>query len=453
MVQNRTIAAIATGAGGGIGIVRISGEQAIEITNKIFRGKKSLLEMKGYTGTLGRVHDRSGDIDEAVLFLYRAPNSYTGEDVCELCCHGGSFALESVLAAAIEAGAQPAAAGEFTRRALVNGRMTLTQAESVMQMIAGESRQALGAALDAMDGALFHGMSRITTSLMEAAAHITAWIDYPEEDVEEVLVCDISAVMQQAQSDLQQLVERYHTGQLVREGITTAIVGSPNVGKSTLMNLLAGCQKSIVTDIPGTTRDVIEDRVRLGNLVLRLSDTAGIRNTNDPVERLGVERSVSRLERCDLILAVFDGARALTESDISLLQRLDGRLAIGLCNKSDLPRQADRDTIAAHTCRVLEISAREGRGMAELEQAVAHLVGINKLNPGAAQLANSRQLACVVTAIKALEEGLQALSLGQTLDAVSVDLEEAIDALLELTGKRASEDIINKVFEDFCVGK
>lgn len=453
MTENRTIAAIATGTGGGIGIVRLSGPEAISITGSIFHGKKSIAEMKGYTGALGRVRDDGGELDEAVLFLYRGPHSYTGEDVCELCCHGGSFLLERVLVAAVKAGAVPAAAGEFTKRALQNGKMTLTEAESVAELIAGESRQAVGAALAAMDGALFRGISGITTTLMESAAHISAWIDYPEEDVEEVLSTELSAAMQQCQKKLVELVGGYHSGKLIRDGISAAIVGSPNVGKSTLMNLLAGYEKSIVTDVPGTTRDVIEDRVRLGDLILNLSDTAGIRNTSDVVEKIGVERSVSRLERCDLVLAVFDGAKALTPGDISLLERLDGRLALGLLNKSDLPQAADRGIISAHVCGVLEISAKDGQGVGELETAIKDLVGIHKLENGAAQLQNQRQFGCAVAAINALEQGLEALICGQTLDAVSVSLEEAINALLELTGKNASVEVIDKVFENFCVGK
>ncbi|MEG1943392.1 MAG: tRNA uridine-5-carboxymethylaminomethyl(34) synthesis GTPase MnmE, partial [Angelakisella sp.] len=367
MTDRRTIAAIATGRGGGIGVVRLSGGAAISITESIFTGKKSPKDMNGYTGTLGRVHDSRGELDEAVLFVYRAPHSYTGEDICELSCHGGSFILEKVLAAAVEAGAAPAGAGELTKRAFLNGKLSLTQAESVVQLISGESRQAVNAALEAHDGALLRTITEINTELMNAAAHISAWIDYPEEDVEEVLTCDLSHTLGAAQQRLAALVNSYDAGRLLREGISTAIVGSPNVGKSTLMNLLAGYERSIVTDIAGTTRDVIEDRVRLGDLLLNLSDTAGIHNTEDVVEKIGVARSVSRLEQCDLILAIFDGSRPLSESDESLLCRLDGRLALGLCNKSDLPRAADMEKIRRHTCGVLEISAREGRGVKELE--------------------------------------------------------------------------------------
>ncbi|MEG1687954.1 MAG: GTPase, partial [Angelakisella sp.] len=293
----------------------------------------------------------------------------------------------------------------------------------------------------------------VTDSLGDGAAHISAWMDYPEEDVEEVLVCQLSQLLTAQQEQLTALVNSFDSGRLLREGISTAIVGSPNVGKSTLMNLLSGSQRSIVTDIPGTTRDVVEERVRLGELLLNLADTAGIHNTDDPVERIGVARSVAKLERCDLVLAVFDGSRPLDSTDLSLLERLEGRAAIGLCNKSDLPQRADLEKIAASTCGVVELSALDGDGVDRLEQAITQVVGIRKLQPGGAQLANQRQLSCVVAAVQALDEALQALSYGQTLDAVSVCMEEAVGALLELTGKQASAEIIDRVFENFCVGK
>lgn len=452
-MQHETIAAIATAAGGGVGIVRISGKDAINITESIFHGKKSPQDMPGYTGTLGKVHDAQGELDEAVLFVYRAPHSYTGEDCCELSCHGSSYILQRVLAAAVAAGARPAGAGEFTRRALLNGKLTLTQAEAVAGLVAAEGRQSARAALEMRDGLLWRTIDELTEQLTDAASHITAWIDYPEEDVEDVLVCELSHTLQDVQSRLAGLITRYDAGRVLREGISTAIVGRPNVGKSTLMNLLAGCERSIVTEIAGTTRDVIEDSVRLGEIVLRLSDTAGIHNTLDPVEKIGVARSVSRLEQCDLILAIFDGSQPLNDSDVSLLERLDGRLAIGIINKCDLPRAADAECIARHTCRVVSLSAKEGGGVDELSSAIAELAGFEQLQSGGAQLINQRQLSAAVLAVSALEEAQNALSYHQTLDAVSVCMEESIDHLLELTGKRASAEVIDRVFEKFCVGK
>ena len=457
-----TIAAIATGTGGGIGILRISGPEALKVAAAIFRPRregKSPLTMAGYTGALGRVISQGEELDEAVLFVYRAPHSYTGEDSAELCCHGGAFVLEEALAAAVAAGARPAAAGEFTKRAYLNGKMTLTQAESVADLIAGESRQAVRAALRARDGALFRAVMAVADRLMDAAAHISAWIDYPEEDVEAVLAGELSGVLEDARRELERLSSTYRTSRLMGKGIPAAIVGGANVGKSTLMNLLAGCQRSIVTDIPGTTRDVVRETVRVGDVVLDLSDTAGIRDTDDPVERIGVERSRSRLESAELILAVLDGSRPLAAGDRQLLEEIAARsagqgvMAIALINKTDLPQALRREEVEQYLPQVLEISARSAQGLEELEKTVARLTGAAGIDPSAGMVANQRQMDCISRALSALGEGAQALEEGQTLDAVSVCLEEAIGVLLELTGQRASDQVIDRVFEQFCVGK
>ncbi len=338
--------------------------------------------------------------------------------------------------------------------------MTLTQAESVADLIAGESRQAVRAALRARDGALFRAVMAVADRLMDASAHISAWIDYPEEDVEEVLTGELSARLAEARRELERLAATYRTSRLMRRGIPTAIVGGTNVGKSTLMNLLAGCQRSIVTDIPGTTRDVVRETVRVGDVVLDLSDTAGIRETDDPVERMGVAQSRSRLESAELILAVLDGSRPLTREDRELLGQIVSRtgpgqetMAIALINKSDLPQALRREEVEEYLPRVLEISARNARGLEELEKMVAALTGAAQLDSTAGVVANQRQMDCISRALQALEEAGEALEQGQTLDAVSVCIEEGVDILLELTGQRASEQVIDRVFEQFCVGK
>ena len=301
-----TIAAIATATGGGVGMVRLSGPQALAVAGRVFRPMnpaKSPETMPGYTGAFGRVCHGEQLLDEAVLFVYHAPHSYTGEDVAEFCCHGGEFVLSQVLAAVIAAGARPAEAGEYTRRALMNGRMTLTEAESVIDILAAQNTQSLRAALGAMEGALHREVLAAADTLTDCCAHISAWIDYPEEDVEEVSPPVLLARLNRVEATLFRLEHSWQQGQMVRQGIATAIIGSANVGKSTLMNLLSGRERSIVTDIPGTTRDVIEETVRLGDLTLRLSDTAGLRKSDDPIEQIGVERSRRALEQCDLILA------------------------------------------------------------------------------------------------------------------------------------------------------
>ncbi len=457
--QQDTIAAISTGSGGGVGMVRLSGPESLRVAAGVFfpqNAARQVEEMKGYTGAYGQIREgRDGPVvDDGVLFVYRAPHSYTGEEMAELCCHGGAFVMERVLSLCLAGGARLAGPGEFTKRALLAGKLDLTQAESVADIISAQSRQALGAAQEARRGALHRAVMEVAEALTKSCAHISAWIDYPEEDVEEVLSGELRETLLRCRRELERLAGTYQAGRLMREGISTAIVGSANVGKSTLMNFLAGEEKSIVTEIPGTTRDVVRDTVRLGDVVLDLSDTAGIRDTQDRVEALGVARSLELLDRCDLILAVFDSSRPLDAGDLELLDKLDGRLAVGIINKTDLPGGGShRETVARHTRRVVELSARDGTGVAELAQAVAELTGLARLDPAAGLVANRRQLDCVLAASRSLEEAESALEAGQTLDAVSVSMEEALDSLLELTGRRASPEIIDRVFQDFCVGK
>lgn len=456
--EKDVIAAISTGSGGGVGMVRLSGEGSLQIAGQVFSPKnrsKKPEALPGYTGAYGQFLQEDGRVlDDGVAFVYRAPKSYTGEEMAELCCHGGGFVMERLLSLCLKAGARLAQPGEFTRRAVLNGKLSLTQAEGVADIISARSVQALGAAQEARRGALFQAVSKVTDQLADAAAHISAWIDYPEEDVEEVLMSQLGTTLTRCRKELGRLAGSYHTGRLVREGVSAAIVGSANVGKSTLMNLLSGEEKSIVTEIPGTTRDVIRETVRVGDVLLDLSDTAGLRQTDNRVEMMGVARSLELLDRCDLILAVFDSSRELDEGDRELLSKLDGRLAVGVLNKTDLPeRLADREMISRHTRGIVELSAKEGTGVEELGALIGELTGTANLDPRAGMVANQRQLDCVLRAAKSLEEALGALDFGQTLDAVSVSIEEALDALLELTGQRASQEIIDRVFENFCVGK
>lgn len=454
-----TIVAIATAVGGGVGMVRLSGEKALAVAGRIFRPVNSAKHpagMAGYTGAFGRVYAGEQLLDEAVLFVYRAPHSYTGEDVAELCCHGGEFVLSQVLAAAVAAGARPAEAGEYTRRALMNGKMTLTEAESVIDIMAAQNTQSLRAALGAMEGVLHREVLAAADTLTDCCAHISAWIDYPEEDVEEVSAPVLLAQLGSVEKTLSRLEQSWQQGQMVRQGISTAIIGSANVGKSTLMNLLSGRERSIVTAIAGTTRDVIEETVRLGELTLRLSDTAGLRESDDPIEQIGVERSRRALEQCDLILAVFDESRPLTADERQWLPALAGRAAVAVYNKQDLPpvlTAEEKAEIAAVVPASVAVSAAAGTGLHELTGEIRRVVGLSHFDPAAAVIANARQLECITAARRSLREGIEALQAGETLDAVSVCLEQSADALLTLTGRRASAEAIDKVFEQFCVGK
>lgn len=451
-----TIAAISTPvAAGGIGMVRMSGPQAFEIADQIFVSvsHKTVSETGGYHGLFGRLHDEQGEIDEAVVFVYRTPRSYTGEDVVEICCHGGIYLVQRTLRACISAGARPAQAGEFTRRAFLNGKMSLTQAEAVVDLIASQSQQSAQAALSAKDGAVFQKIHRVVDKMLGVSAALAAWIDYPDEDIDEVSGENLNQSVMDICNSLHTILKEYDTGKVLREGVSTVIVGRPNVGKSTLMNLLSGEQKSIVTQIPGTTRDIVEDTIRLGDVVLHLADTAGLRDTDDPVEKMGVELARKRLNSSYLVLAVFDSSEELSAEDLELIEKIKDRPVVAVINKTDLERKIDVEKIREKIPHIAELSASAGEGVQALEREVRELLQLSSLDSSSGIIANERQRACVEQATKTMDEARQALEVGETLDAVNVCIDSAIDSLLELTGERASEAVINQVFERFCVGK
>ena len=442
-LQASTVAAISTPlAAGGLGVIRVSGPRAVELAAEVFSpaGSRRVQDVPGYSGVYGRVHDQSGEIDDAVALVFRAPKSYTGEDVVELSCHGGVYILQRTLRALVAAGAVPAAPGEFTKRAFLNGKLGLTQAEAVMDLIASQGDQAARAALSARDGALYAKIHGVASGLVAISGHMAAWVDFPEEDIPEVEQKTLQQALQQALDEIGALIRTFDAGQVLREGVETAIVGRPNVGKSTLMNLLAGCEKSIVTDIPGTTRDVVED-------------TAGLRETDDPVESVGVARAYKRIQAASLVIAVFDSSQPLAEADLKLLSELAGRPCVAVVNKTDLPRAADLQTIRAFIPAVVELSAKGGTGVSELAQAVRQVLHTGEVDTSAAMLANERQLDCAQRAAEALREACDALRDGCTLDAVGVCVDTALDALLALTGERVSDVVVDEVFSHFCVGK
>ncbi|MDD4808401.1 MAG: tRNA uridine-5-carboxymethylaminomethyl(34) synthesis GTPase MnmE [Oscillospiraceae bacterium] len=455
-MDTNTIAAIATPLGvGGIGVVRISGPDALAAADRILKIVQygAVSEMPGYTCAYGRAFDADGDIDEVVVTVFRAPHSYTGEDVVEISSHGGVYIVRRILRACCESGARPALAGEFTKRAFLNGKLDLTRAEAVADLIAAQGKQAAKAALTARDGALFHKIDTISSRLIEQASHLAAWIDYPEEEIEEVDAQEIGRVLQECGTELRKLLDSYDAGRVIREGIDTAIVGRPNVGKSTLMNLLSGSRRSIVADLAGTTRDVVSDTVYLGDIVLHLSDTAGIRSSDDPVEQAGVELAVEHLERAQLVLAVFDGSQPLDEDDQKVMDFCQGMTSIALVNKNDLPQILDMQTLQERFTTVLSLSAKEGNGAEKLKERIQELFGLGVFDSSAAMLANERQRSGVLDADENIRDAKEAIDSGVSYDAVCVCIENAIDRLLELTGKRASQEVVDQVFSRFCVGK
>ncbi len=454
--MEKTIAAISTPNGaGGMGVIRISGENALAVAESVFSsvsGKK-ISEMKGYTASFGKIMDDDEMIDEAVALVFRAPHSYTGEDVVEISCHGGMYVTRRVLRAVISHGAAPAGPGEFTKRAFLNGKMGLTEAESVMDIISANGEQSARAALGIKEGRLRRKIDEVRTQLITQAAHLAAWADYPEDEIPEVDETELKAALYDSAEKLSALLKTYDAGKLMREGVDTVIAGKPNVGKSTLMNLLSGCERSIVTNIPGTTRDIIEETVILGGIPLRLSDTAGIRTTDDPVESIGVSRARDRLLSAGLVFAVFDASIPLTDDDRELISLLENAPAVAVINKTDLDVKIDDAFIRERIKHVVSISAKNGSGISELEAQVSQIVGASGLDTTQGILATERQKADAQKALTLIEEARLALDAGVTLDAVTVVIEDAIDSLLELTGERVTEAVVDKVFSQFCVGK
>lgn len=455
-MSNRTIAAIATpNAPGGIGTVRISGDRAVEIASKVFRpvSGKSLCDFKGYTAAFGGVYDNDEKIDEAVCLVFRAPKSYTGEDVCEISCHGGLYITKRTLRAVLDAGAEPAEAGEFTKRAFLNGKIDLAGSESVMALIGASGKQAAAAALNTLDGNLSKKIRECADGIIGVCASLAAWVDYPDEDIEDISSAQMLPVFEKTKTELSDIVRRYDCGRAVTDGIDTVIVGKPNVGKSTLMNMLTGFERSIVTDIAGTTRDIVEERIMLGEIILRIADTAGIRETENVVENMGVSLAKRRLERAELVLAVFDTSVPLNSDDLDIIEQCKAKKSVAILNKADLPAAADREVIENAFAFTVELSASTGAGREKLEQAVAEIMMTNEFDPAAACLTSERQRQCCIRAMGHIDEAIAAIQGGVTLDAVNVCADCAIDALLELTGEKATAAVVDEVFSRFCVGK
>ena len=456
-MQGTTIAAIATAPGaGGIAVVRLSGAESYEVAARVFRpanATKKVQDAKGYTALFGHFADGEELFDEGVALFFRAPHSYTGEDVVELSCHGGNAVARRLVEVCLAAGAQPAAPGEYTRRAFLNGKLGLTQAEAVMELISADGRQGAALANAALGGALARKIGAQKEALTALQAHLAAWVDFPEEDVPELDESHLRTVLGGVQAELDALIRSYQADTVLREGVDCAILGRPNAGKSTLLNLLAGFDRAIVTPVAGTTRDVVEQAVQLGEIRLNLFDTAGLRQTEDAIEAEGIRRSWEKLEEAGLILAVFDGSEPPTREDLELARRCAGRPAIALVNKEDKPAQFDAELIAPYFAMVLPVCCREEGSRKLISAAVARLLGTNQVDPHAASLSGQRQLAAALRARDAVAGALEAAGSGFGLDAVSVCVDDALEALCELTGENASEAVIDQVFERFCVGK
>lgn len=456
-MSEKIIAAISTPRGvGGISVIRVSGKGSILLCDGLFKAYRknvTLSDLNGYTGCYGEIRANDELIDEVVCFVYRAPHSYTGEDVVEISCHGGMYITERVLRAVLDAGAEPAQGGEFTKRAFLNGKMDLTQAESVMDIISAGGEQAARAALNARTGNTFKKVSTIKDKLIETATHLAAWADYPEEDVPEITADEVKNAVTDVIDTLENIIKNYDNGKIMRDGVDTVIIGRPNVGKSTIMNLLSGCERSIVTDIEGTTRDIIEETVAIDDILLKLSDTAGIRDTDNVIEKIGVDRTIDKLKTCGLAMAVFDNSSVLTDDDIQIIDSLNGIPCIAIVNKTDLNNKLDIDFIKEKFSEVVFMSAKYDDDIDNFKNTIKKVIHYQKIDSNTVILANARQREKILRAKSSLYEVLEAVNAGMTLDAATVGIEYAIDELCELTGEKASEQIINNIFEKFCVGK
>ncbi len=458
-MTEETIAAIATALGeGSIAVVRVSGPDAVDTVAKLFRSKTDLRSAATHTVHYGWIVDPEDGrvLDEVLVTIMRGPRSFTAEDVVEVSTHGGVIAVKSVLELILRSGARLAEPGEFTKRAFLNGRIDLSQAEAVIDLIRSKSERAFQLARKQSEGALSKQIIPLRQQLLELLAHVEVNIDYPEHDVAEVTAGVIRETCEAVRKLVAGLLKTADEGKILREGIVTAIVGRPNAGKSSLLNALARENKAIVTDIPGTTRDIVEETVSLGGIPLRLLDTAGIRETQDVVERIGVERSLSALNEADLILLVINRHEELHEDDRSLLEQLKERSSIVVLNKTDLPGKLDESEIEQHFSRdrIVYMSAKEGTGLEDLEKAVSGLFFSGSVEAAdLTYVSNARHVAALHRARMSLEDAIRAAEELVPVDLVQIDIRAAWEALGEILGDTASESLLDQIFSQFCLGK
>ena len=448
------IAAISTGRQVcAIGIIRMSGDGCIQVAERVFTSQNApLSQVPNRKLVMGSLKDSQGRvIDHCMAVCSRAPHSYTGEDTVEFHCHGSPAVLAAGLDALYRAGARPAQRGEFTRRAFLNGKLDLTQAEAVIDLIEADTADAAANAAGQVGGVLQKKLAPIYDALTDLCSHFHAVLDYPDEDIEDFGLSNYASTLRSAAKELYALLRSFGQGRILKQGVAAAIVGKPNVGKSSLLNALAGFDRAIVTDIPGTTRDTVEESVMVGSTRLRLIDTAGIRETTDTVEALGVERSRKALEEADLAIFVCDGSQALTEEDQEIINLcLDSPQSIALINKSDLGSTVQPSDLPFPF--VLETSLSKKEGLDKLADVLDDMFA-GELPCDGSILTNARQYDACRRAYEAILESLKGLQLGQTPDAVLTDIEEAMEAMGEVTGATVREDITARIFERFCVGK
>lgn len=461
MFEEETISGISTATGeGGIGIIRISGKVAIDIINRIFQGikGKKAVEIESQQVAYGHIVDPESkkQVDEVLILIMRQPKSYTREDVVEIHCHGGTVPLKKILELTLKYGARLAEPGEFTKRAFLNGRLDLSQAEAVIDIIRAKTDASLRMALGHLAGTLSDEVRRMRHIILGMIANLEATIDFPEEDIEELTAQDVKATVIALLKEITELLATKETGRILRDGLETVIIGKPNVGKSSLLNALLKEKRAIVTNIPGTTRDIIEEFINIRGIPLKIVDTAGIRETTDIVEKLGVEKTHEFIATADLILLLLDASIPLSAEDREVLTLLIGKEAIVLVNKSDLPIQLEMDEVCKYVSdrKILKISVVEGIGLAELEQAIVDMVYSGRVEQKeGAFINNLRQANLLEQAKQYLEDVLLTIEESMPIDCIVVDLRDAWDKLGQITGDTVGEDIIHEIFSQFCIGK
>ena len=459
MYMYDTIAAISSAPGeGGIGIIRISGEDALSISQGIFRAKsgKNIDQYSPRTMVYGNIFSGDDVVDEALVVYMKGPNSYTKEDVVEINCHGGYVSLKRILQLVLKGGARISEPGEFTKRAFLNGRLDLSQAEAVMDVIRARTESSHKEAQKQLEGSLSGSIKDLRMKVSEILAHVTVSLDFPEEDIEEITMGVLREKTQGLVGDMEELQRTSQTGKILRDGLKTVIVGKPNVGKSSLLNAMLKEARAIVTDIAGTTRDIIEEFISIRGIPLKLIDTAGIRDTHDIVERMGVERTKSIFEQADLIILVIDSSVPLSKEDIEIMDMAKGRNCIVLINKIDLVPAVSEEEIRQHMSdkKIIRVSALESRGTEDIEDEIESMVYSGEVTQNSnVMLTNVRHIDALQKAIDSAKECLNGIDSGVPLDFVEIDLRNVWDYLGAITGETVSEDLLDVIFSQFCIGK
>jgi len=452
-----TIAAISTPYGtGGISIIRISGSKAIEIADKIFKAssKKKLADAESHTIHHGHIVSSEGKVlDEVLVTVMLSPRTYTGEDTVELNCHGGLFTTKRILEEVLKAGAQNASRGEFTKRAFLNGKTDLARAEAVIDLINSKTNLEQSISVNHLGGRLSEKINSLRERLLTLIAHVQVLIDYPDEELEPLSDDEFLNELKEIKNEASKLLATSEAGSLIKNGIATAIVGKPNVGKSSLLNLLSGKEKAIVTDIEGTTRDAIEECVSFGGVTLNLADTAGIRETDDKIEAIGVKISKEYIEKSKLIIYVADAISGVDENDLEIIKRLKDKKCIALINKCDKAKLENEDILKESFDRIIHFSAKTALGIEELESAIKEMFEIGEIENNSDIITNARHTDALIKAETALVSAISSIEMGISPDTCFIDIEDAISALGEIVGLTVSEEVVDKIFHSFCVGK